>query len=279
MMLTGYADVASIVRAINEGRIYRYIPKPWEPDELRIDVRRALEAYALFAENAQLAARAGRGQRAPARREPLPAPRGRARATPSTSIIGASPAMQRVFDVMEKVAQTDATVLLTGRDRHRQGPRRARDPLRGSAAGAALRRAELRRAARHAARERALRPQARRLHRRPRRQEGPLRGRRRRHDLPRRDRRDGARHAGAPAARAAGRRDPPARLLRDAQGRRARHRRDEPRPAQGSSPKGASARTSTTGCASSRSSCRRCASAARTSRRSPTTSSTSPTRR
>ena len=74
-----------------------------------------------------------------------------------------------------------------------------------------------------------------------------------------------SRHAGAPAARAPGRRDPPARLLRDAQGRRAHHRRHQPRPAQGRRRRAASARTSTTGCASSRSRCRRCASAARTS--------------
>ncbi len=29
MMLTGYADIGSLARAINEGRIYRYIEKPW----------------------------------------------------------------------------------------------------------------------------------------------------------------------------------------------------------------------------------------------------------
>ncbi len=42
MMLTGYADIGSLVRAINEGRIYRYISKPWEPDEVRLNVKRAL---------------------------------------------------------------------------------------------------------------------------------------------------------------------------------------------------------------------------------------------
>ena len=56
MMLTGYSDLSSLVRAINEGRIYRYISKPWEPDELRINVKRALEAYELSWENTQLAA-------------------------------------------------------------------------------------------------------------------------------------------------------------------------------------------------------------------------------
>ena len=53
MMLTGYADMSSLIRAINEGRIYRYIAKPWEPDELRINVRRALESYELIGENAE----------------------------------------------------------------------------------------------------------------------------------------------------------------------------------------------------------------------------------
>ncbi len=56
MMLTGYADIGSLVRAINSGRIYRYIPKPWEPAELRLNVKRALEAYELAHENTQLAA-------------------------------------------------------------------------------------------------------------------------------------------------------------------------------------------------------------------------------
>ena len=76
MMLTGYADISSIVRAINDGRIYRYIQKPWEPESLRIDVRRALEAHALLDRERPARRRAGRRQRAAARREPLPAPRG-----------------------------------------------------------------------------------------------------------------------------------------------------------------------------------------------------------
>ncbi len=45
MMLKGYADMASLIRAINDGRIYRYIAKPWEPDELRVSVKRSLEAF------------------------------------------------------------------------------------------------------------------------------------------------------------------------------------------------------------------------------------------
>ncbi len=113
MMLTGYADINSIVRAINEGRIYRYIQKPWEPDELRLDVKRALEAYRLNAENVQLAAALAEANEK-LRDENVYLRREVERQYSFDQIIGASPAMQRVFDVMEKVAQTDATVLLSG---------------------------------------------------------------------------------------------------------------------------------------------------------------------
>jgi two-component system response regulator HupR/HoxA len=113
MMLTGYADLASIVRAVNEGRIYRYIAKPWDPDQLRLDVRRALESYGLATENVALAA-ALRDANERLRQENLYLRREVERRYAFDSLIGSSPAMMRVFEVMEKVAQTDATVLLTG---------------------------------------------------------------------------------------------------------------------------------------------------------------------
>jgi len=113
MMLTGQANIDEVVRAINDGRIYRYISKPWEPDELRLDVKRALEAYSLASENAQLAsALAAANERL--RAENLYLRREVQGQYSFESIIGHSPAMQRVFDVMEKVAQTDATLLITG---------------------------------------------------------------------------------------------------------------------------------------------------------------------
>ncbi|MFC3283509.1 HD domain-containing phosphohydrolase [Litchfieldella rifensis] len=42
ILLTGYADISTTVRAINEGHIYRYISKPWDDDELRLIIRQAL---------------------------------------------------------------------------------------------------------------------------------------------------------------------------------------------------------------------------------------------
>lgn len=46
ILLTGYADMSTTIKAINEGRIYRYISKPWGDEELRLVIRQAL-AYQL----------------------------------------------------------------------------------------------------------------------------------------------------------------------------------------------------------------------------------------
>lgn len=43
MLLTGYADLTSTIDAINKGRIYGYFSKPWEDNEIRLSVKRALE--------------------------------------------------------------------------------------------------------------------------------------------------------------------------------------------------------------------------------------------
>ncbi|TAN42293.1 MAG: response regulator [Nitrospirae bacterium] len=54
IVLSGYADAGAIVSAINEGRIYKFIPKPWNDDELKITIKNALERYFLFKENVKL---------------------------------------------------------------------------------------------------------------------------------------------------------------------------------------------------------------------------------
>jgi two-component system NtrC family sensor kinase len=54
IVLSGYADTASIVSAINEGQIYKFIPKPWNDDDLRVTVANAIERYHLFKKNAEL---------------------------------------------------------------------------------------------------------------------------------------------------------------------------------------------------------------------------------
>lgn len=45
ILLTGYTDAGALIEAINCGLIYRFITKPWNNDELRTTVIRALEHY------------------------------------------------------------------------------------------------------------------------------------------------------------------------------------------------------------------------------------------
>jgi putative two-component system response regulator len=47
ILLTGYSDMESLVRCVNEAGIYKYISKPWEPENLRLTVVRALESLNL----------------------------------------------------------------------------------------------------------------------------------------------------------------------------------------------------------------------------------------
>jgi len=47
ILLTGYSDLESLVKCVNEAGIYKYITKPWEPEMLRLTVVRALESLSL----------------------------------------------------------------------------------------------------------------------------------------------------------------------------------------------------------------------------------------
>ena len=45
ILLTGYTDVGALIEALNSGLVYRYLTKPWNNDDLRLTVGRALEHY------------------------------------------------------------------------------------------------------------------------------------------------------------------------------------------------------------------------------------------
>lgn len=45
ILLTGYTDVGALIEALNSGLVYRYLTKPWNNDDLRTTVSRALEHY------------------------------------------------------------------------------------------------------------------------------------------------------------------------------------------------------------------------------------------
>ena len=198
------------MRATKAGA-YDFIEKPLDRERLMVALRNALERRAMAREVA-----------------------GPARAADERfEMVGAARRWRRCSRQIAKVAPTRTRVLITGetgtgkeliaRAIHRV--ERARRQ--------AVREGQLRRDPARADRERAVRPRARRVHRRDRAQARPVRGRRRRHDLPRRDRRHVAVGAGQGAARAADGRVHARRRRADAEGRRARHRRDQPRPAGG----------------------------------------------
>ena len=83
-------------------------------------------------------------------------------------IVGRSAAIQKVLRQVELVAPTDATVLITGEVRHRQGAGRARHPRRQPAQQPAADPRQLRGDPARTVRERALRPRQGRVHRRAR---------------------------------------------------------------------------------------------------------------
>lgn len=54
IVLSGYADTAVVVEAVNQGHIYKFIPKPWDDNELLITISAALEHQQLRFENSAL---------------------------------------------------------------------------------------------------------------------------------------------------------------------------------------------------------------------------------
>ena len=56
LLFTAYADIRAVIDAINQGSVFHYITKPWEPEELQAVVRQAVEQHDLIEENTRLLA-------------------------------------------------------------------------------------------------------------------------------------------------------------------------------------------------------------------------------
>jgi len=94
VIATAYADVASAVQALKLGA-FDYLSKPLQLPEFVVTVRKAIEAQRLRAQVRQLA--------------------GRAQAAMGDFVVGASSAMHKVIDMVDKVAEApDTTVLIQG---------------------------------------------------------------------------------------------------------------------------------------------------------------------
>src|SRR6185437_10243948 len=53
MLFTGYADLESIIAAINQGHIFGFLKKPWQPEELESAVRQAAAEYDRLSDSAE----------------------------------------------------------------------------------------------------------------------------------------------------------------------------------------------------------------------------------
>lgn len=56
LLFTAYADIHAVIAAINQGHVFRYLAKPWDPDELRAVARQAVEHHDLIVEKNRLLA-------------------------------------------------------------------------------------------------------------------------------------------------------------------------------------------------------------------------------
>ncbi|MFT4834076.1 MAG: LytS/YehU family sensor histidine kinase [Marinoscillum sp.] len=60
ILVTGYADMETVISAVNQGHIYYYISKPWTYDEMTIVIKRAIETQRLKVLNKELMVKAER---------------------------------------------------------------------------------------------------------------------------------------------------------------------------------------------------------------------------
>ena len=94
LMMTAYAAVDTAVLAMKEGA-FDYLVKPFDPDEIELQIKKILAHKEVILENILLRKRLEEQ-------------------TQYDQIIGKSPAMQEIFDLIDRVAPSDSTVLITG---------------------------------------------------------------------------------------------------------------------------------------------------------------------
>ncbi len=93
IIITGYASVETAVEAMRVGA-FTYLKKPFGKDELLVTLEKAIEVHSLKQENTKL--------------------KGEIQRSCTTAILGTSDEIQRVRDTIQKVADTDSTVLVLG---------------------------------------------------------------------------------------------------------------------------------------------------------------------
>jgi two-component system response regulator PilR (NtrC family) len=93
IVMTAHGDVETAIEAMKRGA-YDFIAKPFATNELRALMHKALEKRAIVSENERLRAQLVRGREA--------------------TLLGSSEAMRRILDLVQRIAPSRTTVLITG---------------------------------------------------------------------------------------------------------------------------------------------------------------------
>jgi two-component system response regulator HupR/HoxA len=114
ILITGFSDFESVVAAVNKGQIYHFLHKPWEPIQLEVVIRQAVQVHQLTDENARLQAEL-KSRNQVLERENLVL---KAETIQSVAafrdLIGLSAPMQRLKAKLQALLQSQSTVLVTG---------------------------------------------------------------------------------------------------------------------------------------------------------------------
>ena len=100
IMLTAYTELNDVISAINSGRIWSYMKKPWDNEELKLNIQQALNYSEILAERSLLRLTLEQVQTKRKRN--------------FMKFIGQSTAMQFVYDAIENCASSHASVFITG---------------------------------------------------------------------------------------------------------------------------------------------------------------------
>jgi two-component system response regulator HupR/HoxA len=113
IVLTGFADVEDLISAINNGKVHKYITKPWEPDNLRLAVQDALEKMELVRENERLNAELKAANERLQTENTILRQEMETQIYPKNIIYG-SQEMEDILRLLRRVTGTETTVLIQG---------------------------------------------------------------------------------------------------------------------------------------------------------------------
>ena len=113
VLITGYSDIEAVIQAVNDGQIFYYIEKPWEPENLKLVMTRAVERYKLIKNNKELLHKLEIANQQLSN-ENIILKKDVEQKYNFSNIIGESKAMKDVYDLMKKVIPTNTTVYISG---------------------------------------------------------------------------------------------------------------------------------------------------------------------